>query len=110
MQSMILGTLGRAECGGRTYRSVTTYWTTLLLPSPRGWWGRHSWSQVRARSTFRAQLLDWRTLFRLFLCGGAAILNMVALRRIPMSRALPHHLVCCRGADRALRVALQRRR
>jgi len=44
---------------------------------------------VRARSTFRAQLLDWRTLFRLFLCGGAAILNMVALRRIPMSRALP---------------------
>jgi drug/metabolite transporter (DMT)-like permease len=38
---------------------------------------------------FVAQLFDRRTLFGLFLYGGAAVLYIVALRRIPMSRALP---------------------
>jgi drug/metabolite transporter (DMT)-like permease len=38
---------------------------------------------------FIAQLLDWRTLLGLCLYGGAAVLYIVALRRIPMSRALP---------------------
>jgi drug/metabolite transporter (DMT)-like permease len=40
-------------------------------------------------ANFIAQLLDWRTLFGLVLYGGAAVLYIVALRRIPMSRALP---------------------
>ena len=36
-----------------------------------------------------AQLLDWRTMLGLALYGGAAFLYIVALRRIPMSVALP---------------------
>ncbi len=35
------------------------------------------------------QFLDWRTLVGLMLYGGAALLYIVALRRIPMSVALP---------------------
>jgi multidrug transporter EmrE-like cation transporter len=35
------------------------------------------------------QFLDWRTLLGLGLYGGAALLYIVALRRIPMSVALP---------------------
>jgi small multidrug resistance pump len=38
---------------------------------------------------FVTQLLDWRTLVGLVLYGGAALLYIVALRRIPMSVALP---------------------
>jgi small multidrug resistance pump len=38
---------------------------------------------------FVAQLFDWRTLVGLVLYGGAALLYIVALRRIPMSVALP---------------------
>jgi multidrug transporter EmrE-like cation transporter len=36
-----------------------------------------------------AQFLDWRTLVGLGLYGGAALLYIVALRRIPLSVALP---------------------
>ena len=39
--------------------------------------------------TFLHQLLDWRTLIGLGLYGLSAIFYMVALRRIPMSVALP---------------------
>jgi multidrug transporter EmrE-like cation transporter len=36
-----------------------------------------------------AQLLDWHTIFGLGLYGMAAMLYIVALRRIPLSVALP---------------------
>ena len=36
-----------------------------------------------------AQLLNWHSIIGLGLYGGAALLYMVALRRIPMSVALP---------------------
>ncbi len=36
-----------------------------------------------------AQLLDWHTIIGLGLYGGAAMLYIVALRRIPLSVALP---------------------
>ena len=39
--------------------------------------------------TFRAQLLDYHTLAGLGLYGLAAILYILALRRIPLSVALP---------------------
>ncbi len=45
-------------------------------------------SGARAAS-FTAQLLDWHTLLGLGLYGGAALLYITALRRIPMSVALP---------------------
>ena len=38
---------------------------------------------------FLAQLLDWRTLAGLGIYGSASILYIVALRRIPLSVALP---------------------
>ncbi|MBV8096794.1 MAG: multidrug transporter [Acetobacteraceae bacterium] len=38
---------------------------------------------------FAGQLLDWRTLFGLCLYGLASLLYIFALRRIPMSVALP---------------------
>jgi small multidrug resistance pump len=38
---------------------------------------------------FMAQLLDPRTMIGFVLYGGAAVLYIVALRRIPMSVALP---------------------
>jgi small multidrug resistance pump len=38
---------------------------------------------------YLTQLSDWRTLVGLVLYGGAALLYIVALRRIPMSVALP---------------------
>lgn len=38
---------------------------------------------------FIAQLFDWRTILGLGLYGGAALLYIIALRRIPMSVALP---------------------
>lgn len=41
------------------------------------------------RPDFIAQLFDWRTLLGLCLYGAAALLYIVALRRIPMSVALP---------------------
>ena len=39
--------------------------------------------------SFVGQLFDWHTILGLALYGGAAILYIVALRRIPMSIALP---------------------
>lgn len=39
--------------------------------------------------TFMAQLLDWRTVVGLGIYGAASILYIVALRRIPLSVALP---------------------
>lgn len=36
-----------------------------------------------------AQMLDWHTIVGLVLYGGAAMLYIVALRRIPLSVALP---------------------
>ncbi len=41
------------------------------------------------QASFAAQLLDPRTVIGLGLYGGAAILYIVALRRIPLSVALP---------------------
>jgi multidrug transporter EmrE-like cation transporter len=41
------------------------------------------------QATFLAQLLDWHTLLGLCFYGGAALLYIIALRRIPMSVALP---------------------
>ena len=41
------------------------------------------------RESFIAQLFDWHTMLGLVLYGGAAMLYIVALRRIPISVALP---------------------
>jgi len=41
------------------------------------------------RVSFVDQLFDWHTVLGLVLYGGAAMLYIVALRRIPMSVAMP---------------------
>ena len=40
-------------------------------------------------ASFITQLVDWRTVLGFVMYGGSAVLYIVALRRIPMSRALP---------------------
>jgi small multidrug resistance pump len=65
------------------------YWATLLVAIATSMAGQTLLKAGAGATQFVAQLLDWRTLLGLVLYGGAAILYIVALRRIPMSRALP---------------------
>ncbi len=51
-----------------------------------------------AAPNFMAQLLDWRSIAGLAAYGGGAMLYMVALRRIPISVALPFTSVTYIGA------------
>ena len=51
--------------------------------------------------SFAGQLLDWRTLAGLCLYGSASLLYIFALRRIPMSVALP-----CTAAGYIITVAI----
>jgi small multidrug resistance pump len=68
---------------------VTPYWVTLLGAIVTSMAGQTLLKAGAGAASFVAQLLDWRTLFGLVLYGGAALLYIVALRRIPMSVALP---------------------
>ena len=68
---------------------MTIYWTTLFAAIATSMAGQALLKAGAGAIDFRTQLLDWRTLFGLCLYGGAAVLYIVALRRIPMSRALP---------------------
>jgi multidrug transporter EmrE-like cation transporter len=68
---------------------VTIYWTTLFAAIATSMAGQTLLKAGAGAIDFVAQLFDRRTLFGLFLYGGAAVLYIVALRRIPMSRALP---------------------
>ncbi len=68
---------------------MTPYWMMLagsIFASMAG----NTMLKLGARMpSFLAQLLDWRSIAGLALYGGGALLYMVALRRIPMSVALP---------------------
>jgi small multidrug resistance pump len=68
---------------------VTFYWVTLFGAIAISMAGQALLKGGAGAVDFIAQLLDWRTLFGLLLYGGSAVLYIVALRRIPMSRALP---------------------
>jgi multidrug transporter EmrE-like cation transporter len=68
---------------------VTIYWATLFAAIATTMAGQALLKAGAGAADFIAQLVDWRTLFGLVLYGGAALLYIVALRRIPMSRALP---------------------
>ena len=68
---------------------MTFYWTTLFAAIAASMAGQTLLKAGAGAIDFFTQLLDWRTLFGLVLYGGAAVLYIVALRRIPMSRALP---------------------
>lgn len=65
------------------------YWAVLAAAIATSMAGQTLLKAGAGAGDFIAQLLDWRTILGLGLYGGAAILYIVALRRIPMSVALP---------------------
>ena len=66
-----------------------THWIVLFAAIVISMAGQTLLKAGAGAPDFTAQLLDWRTLVGLCVYGSAAILYIVALRRIPMSVALP---------------------
>jgi small multidrug resistance pump len=65
------------------------YWLILTAAIVTSMAGQTLLKAGAGASDFVTQLFDTRTIFGLCLYGGAALLYIVALRRIPMSVALP---------------------
>jgi len=65
------------------------YWSVLAAAIVTSMAGQTLLKAGSGEIDFLTQVLDWRTLVGLVLYGGAALLYIVALRRIPMSVALP---------------------
>ena len=68
---------------------MTPFWAALALAICTSLLGQTLLKAGAGSGTFVAQLMDWRTLLGLVFYGGAAMLYIVALRRIAMSMALP---------------------
>jgi multidrug transporter EmrE-like cation transporter len=68
---------------------MTAYWVVLAVAIITSMAGQTLLKAGAGAPDFLAQLLDLRTIFGLGLYGGAALLYIIALRRIPMSVALP---------------------
>lgn len=68
---------------------MSLYWSVLATAIAISMGGQTLLKAGAGAPDFLAQLLDWRTLFGLGLYGGSAMLYIIALRRIPMSVALP---------------------
>lgn len=68
---------------------MTPFWAALALAIATSLAGQTLLKAGAGAESFVAQLFDPRTMIGLVLYGGAAILYIVALRRIPMSVALP---------------------
>lgn len=65
------------------------YWAILAAAITTSMVGQTLLKAGAGAADFIAQLLDWRTMLGLMIYGGASLLYIVALRRIPMSVALP---------------------
>ena len=68
---------------------MSTYWLVLMAAIVASMAGQTLLKTAAAAPDFITQLFDPRTLAGLLLYGGAALLYIIALRRIPMSVALP---------------------
>ncbi len=68
---------------------MNAYWVVLALAIASSMGGQTLLKAGAGAPDFVAQLLDYRTILGLCIYGGSAILYIVALRRIPMSVALP---------------------
>lgn len=68
---------------------MTIYWVALAGAIVVSMVGQTLLKAGAGSITFLGQATDWRTLLGFCLYGGAALLYIVALRRIPMSVALP---------------------
>lgn len=65
------------------------HWAALLAAVVTSMVGQTLLKAGAGAPEFLSQLLDWRTLLGLVFYAGAAMLYIIALRRIPMSVALP---------------------
>ena len=79
----------RTSAGSRTDPSMNFYWMMLAISIAGALTGQVLLKAGAGAPSFIAQLFDPRTLIGLMFYGGAAMLYIVALRRIPMSVALP---------------------
>jgi small multidrug resistance pump len=68
---------------------VNYHWGALALAIATSMVGQTLLKVGSGAPSFVAQLFDLRTIFGLGLYGGSALLYIVALRKIPMSVALP---------------------
>jgi len=68
---------------------VNLHWTALALAITASMAGQTLLKAGAGEPTFIGQLFDPRTIIGLALYGGGAMLYLVALRKIPMSVALP---------------------
>ncbi len=68
---------------------MSWYWAVLAAAIVVSLAGQTLLKAGSGTADFVSQLLDWHTLLGLCLYGGAALMYIVALRRIPMSVALP---------------------
>ncbi len=68
---------------------MTPYWLSLAAAITTTLFGQTLLKKGVSAGDFITQLFHWSTILGLMLYGGAAILYIVALRRIPMSVALP---------------------
>ncbi len=68
---------------------MNVYWLMLSAAIAMSMAGQTMLKAGAQADTFTQQLLDWRTLLGLCVYGSASIFYIVALRKIPMSVALP---------------------
>jgi len=68
---------------------MSAYWIVLAVAIVTSMAGQTLLKAGAGAPDFIAQLFDPRTMVGLCLYGGAALLYIIALRRIPMSVALP---------------------
>jgi len=73
----------------RIFFDMTVYWIALLGAVTISTVGQTLLKTGAAADSFLAQLFSPPTMLGLVLYGGSALLYIVALRRIPMSVALP---------------------
>lgn len=68
---------------------MSIHWAILLTAIAISMIGQTLLKAGAGAATFVDQLLDWHTILGLALYGGSAIFYIIALRRIPLSVALP---------------------
>ncbi len=72
---------------------MTIYWFALFSAVALGVLGQTLLKAGASAPGLFEQLFDWRTLSGLFVYGFAALLDIIALRRIPISIAVPRAAV-----------------
>lgn len=68
---------------------MTLSWIVLALAIATSLIGQTLLKSGAGAANFWTQLFDWHTLLGFCLYGGAALFYIIALRKIPMSVALP---------------------